>query len=86
MKLDNTDRLLIETEIDVMSINNDHKKVDINDIMRKLDTYHFSDKLEQYTPFIIEHTNYRNTEAEVMHIVFFLNYTLIKIIIFYTEA
>ena len=55
--------------------------------MRKLKTiYHFSDKLEQYTPFIIEHTNYRNTEAEVMHIVFFLNHTLIKIIIFYTEA
>ena len=71
MKLDNTDRLLIETEIDVMSINNDHKKVDINDIMIKLKTYHFSDKLEQYTPFIIEYTNYRNTEAEVMHIVFF---------------
>jgi len=69
-----------------MSIDNNHKKLEFNDIMRRLNTYYFSDKLEQYKPFIIEYTNYRNSEAEVMHIYFVLNHTFIHIMIFYTDS
>ena len=68
-----------------MSTDNNHKKLEFNDIMRRLNTYYFSDKLEQYKPFIIEYANYRNSEAEVMHIDFVLNHTFIHIMIFYTD-
>ena len=85
LPIPHTDMMLIQTEIDVMSLNNKHKKLDINDIMRRLNTYYFSDKLDIYKPFIMEYTNYRNTEAEVTHISFVLNHTFIHIMIFYTD-
>ena len=64
----------IEVTIDSMSTENNHKKkLDINDIMKKLETFYFSNKLDIYKPFIIEYTNYRNSEAEVMHIEFVIH-------------
>jgi len=62
---------LIELVTDTMSFNNNHKKVDINDIMREFDSFYISNKLEKYKPFIIEYANKRNSEAEVMYIDFF---------------
>ena len=54
-----------------MSAENNHKKkLDINDIMKTLETFYFSNKLDIYKPFIIKYTNYRNSEIEVMHIDF----------------
>ena len=38
LPIPHTDMMLIQTEIDVMSLNNKHKKLDINDIMRRLNT------------------------------------------------
>jgi len=86
LPIPHTDMMLIQTEIDVMSLNNKHKKLDINDIMRRLNTYYFTDKLDIYKPFIMEYTNYRNTEAEVMHISFVLNHTFIHIMIFFLQT
>jgi hypothetical protein len=65
------DMQFIEVTIDSMSTENNHKKkLDINDIMKKLETFYFSNKLDIYKPFIIKYTNYRNSEIEVMHIEF----------------
>jgi len=76
----------IEVIIDSMSTDNNHAKLDINDIMKRLGNHYFPDKLEKYKPFIIEHTNYRNSETEVIYIEFVLNHTFIHIMIFYTET
>jgi len=76
---------LIEVLIDSMSTENNDKKLDINDIIKLLDTFHFYNKLDKYKPFIIEYTNQRNREAEVMHINFLFNHTFIHIIILYTD-
>jgi len=78
--------MLIEVTIDSMSTENNHKKkLDINDIMKRLGNSYFPDKLVLYKPFIIEYTNYRNSDIEVMHIEFVLNHTFIHIMIFYTD-
>ena len=75
----------IKVTIDSMSTDNNHKKLNIIDIMKELHNFHFYNKLEQYKPFIIEYANQRNSEAEVMHIDFVLNHTFIHIMIFYTD-
>ena len=75
----------IEVIIDSMSTDNNHKKLDINDIMKRLGNHYFPDKLEKYEPFIIEYTNYRNSETEVMQLDFVLNHTFIHIMMFYTD-
>jgi len=79
------DMQLIEVTIDSMTSDYNHKMLDINNIMKEMDTYYFSNKLDTYKPFIIEYANHRNKEAEVMHIDFDFNHTFIHIIIFYTE-
>ena len=68
-----------------MSKDNNHKKLDINDIMKKLNPLSLSKELDIYKPFIIEYTNYRNSETEVMQLDFVLNHTFIHIMIFYTD-
>jgi hypothetical protein len=60
--------MYIEVIIDSMSTDNNHQKLDINDIMKRLGKQYFPDKLEKYKPFIIEYTNYRNSENEVIYI------------------
>ena len=51
---------LIKLAIDTMLNNNGNKNVDINEIMRELETFYFSNKLENYTTFINEYVNQRN--------------------------
>ena len=53
LPIPHTDMMQIQTEIDVMSLNNKHKKLDINDIMRRLNTYYFSDKLYIYNTCLV---------------------------------
>ena len=65
------DMQFIEVTIDLMSTEKNHKKkLDINDIMKKLETFYFSNKLDIYKLFIIKYTNYRKSEIEIMHIDF----------------
>ena len=44
---------LMEVLIDSLSTENNHKKLDINDIMKQLDTFLFYNELDKYKPFII---------------------------------
>ena len=75
----------IEVLIESMSTDNNHKKLDINDIMKKLNPLSLSKELDIYKPFIIEYTNYRNSETEVMQSDYDLNNTFIHIMLFYTD-
>ena len=79
------EKMYIEVLIESMSTDNNHKKLDINDIMKKLNPLSLSKELDIYKPFIIEYTNYRNSETEVMQLDFVLNHTFIHIMIFYTD-
>jgi len=57
------EKIYIEVLIDSMSTDNNHNKLDINDIMKKLNTLYLSNKLDIYKPFIIECAYYGNREA-----------------------
>jgi len=71
--------MLIEVLIDSMSTDNNHKRLDINDIIKKLGTFYFTYKLDIYKPYLIEYTNQRKMYID------FLNHTFIHIMIFYTD-
>ena len=60
---------LIKFVINTM-LENNYKKVDINEIMRELENFYFTNNLDTYKTFIIEYFNQRNSETEVMHIDF----------------
>ena len=79
------EKMYIEVLIESMSTDNNHKKLDINDIMKKLNPLSLSKELDIYKPFIIEYTNYRNSEAEVMQLDYVFNNTFIHIMLFYTD-
>ena len=67
----NNDIDIIKLAIDTMLNDNGYKNFDINKIMRELETFCLSNKLENYKTFINEYVNQKTSETEVMHIEFF---------------